>query len=229
MISARPSQPSPHLRPHGIPPAAWALVGASAALVALLAHHPVVAHGMDYAGTLAALDRLGGGAALVHGTLFAVIGALLYGVTALALALDVRRPAIVFGLICHAAGCAAVGGAMLLDGFVTAPLARDALAHGWSADAMLPALTLVGIAIQALTKAGFVGMGLGMCCLSWADLRRTRLLAALALPGGLATALAAAGGLHMHPHSLMALTALQALWYAAAALTLWRGRGVPGI
>lgn len=226
MISA---QPSPSAAPRGIPPAAWALAGASAALVALLAHHPVVAHGTGFAGTLAALDRLGAASALVHGTLFAVVGALLYGVTALALVLDVRRPAVAFGLICHAGGCAAIGGAMLFDGFVTAPLARDALAHGWTADAALPVLTLVGIVIQALTRAGFVAMGAGICCLSWADACATRALALLAVPGGLATALAAAGGLHMHPRTLMALTALQALWYAGAALALWRGRGAAGV
>lgn len=226
MISA---QPTPPAGPRGIPPAAWALVAASVALVALLAHHPVVTHAEGFADKLAALDRLGGASALVHGTLFAVVGALLYGVTALALALDLRRPAILFGLICHAAGCAAVCGAMLFDGFVTAPLARAALAHGWSEDGAGPALALVGIAIQMLTKAGFVGMGAGMCCLSWANPRATRLLAALAVPGGLATALAAGSGLHMHTHSLMALTGLQALWYAAAALTLWRGRGAAGI
>jgi hypothetical protein len=82
--------------PHPIPPAAWALAIAGAAMVALLFHHPVVAHGTNYAGTLAAL----------------------------------------------------------------------------------------------------------------------------ALPAGLGTALAAASGLHMHPHSLMLLTGVQALWYAGAALTL---------
>jgi hypothetical protein len=29
----------------------------------------------------------------------------------------------------------------------------------------------------------------------------------------------------MHTHSLVLLTGLQALWYAGAALTLWRMRG----
>jgi hypothetical protein len=52
-----------------------------------------------------------------------------------------------------------------------------------------------------LTRARLIGMGAGMCCLSWANPRTTRLLAALA----------AARGLHMHPHSLMLLTGVQAL------------------
>lgn len=208
--------------PRPIPPAAWALVGAGAAMVALLFHHPVVAHGTNYADTLAALVRLGDRAARVHGALFVVCGFLLYGVTALALALGARRPVIVFGVICHALGCAAVGAAMLGDGFITPRLARVALDHGWPHDGTAAVFSLIAIGIQVLTKAGLIGMGAGMCCLSWADPRANRLLAALALPAGLGTALAAASGLHMHPHSLMLLTGVQALWYAGAALTLRR-------
>lgn len=208
--------------PRPIPPAAWALVGAGAAMVALLFHHPVVAHGTNYADTLAALVRLGDRAARVHGALFVVCGFLLYGVTALALALGARRPVIVFGVICHALGCAAVGAAMLGDGFITPRLARVALDHGWPHDGTAAVFSLIAIGIQVLTKAGLIGMGAGMCCLSWASPRTTRLLAALALPAGLGTALAAASGLHMHPHSLMLLTGVQALWYAGAALTLRR-------
>lgn len=222
MITA--DRPSP-AAPQSIPPAAWALVVASAAMVALLAHHPVVAHGAGHADTLAALARLGASAALVHGTLFIVIGGLLYGVTALALALGMRRPVVTFGLICHALGCAAVGGAMLCDGFVTPRLAQVALDHGWTNDGGAALFSLIAITIQVLTKAGLIGMGAGMCCLSWSGPRTTRLLAALALPAGLCTAIAAASGLHMVPHSLLILTGLQALWYAGAALTLWRMRG----
>jgi hypothetical protein len=195
--------------PRSIPPAAWALAVAGAAMVALLFHHPVVAHGTGYAGTL-----------------FVVCGFLLYGVIALALTLGPRRPVIAFGVACHALGCAAVGGAMLGDGFVTSRLAGVAIEQGWPHDATAAAFSLIAIAIQVLTKAGLIGMGVGMCCLSWASPRaadgKCRLLAALALPAGLGTALAAASGLRMHPHSLMLLTGVQALWYAGAALTLWR-------
>jgi hypothetical protein len=182
-------------------------------------------HATTYADRMAALARLGTSAALVHGALFGVVAVLLYGVTTLALALDARRPAVAFGVICHALGCGAVGAAMLLDGFVTSPLAQTALEHGWAADATGATFAFVVIAIQMLTKAGFVGMGAGMCCLSWSNARATRLLAALALPAGLGTAFAAASGLRMYTHSLVLLTSLQALWYAGAALTLWRMRG----
>jgi len=217
--------PSPTASIRAIPPAAWALVVASATMVALLAHHPVVAHTASYTDRLAALARYGTSAALVHGALGVVVAMLLYGVTTLALAIDARRPAVAFGLICHALGCGAVGAAMLLDGFVTSPLAQTALDHGWAADATGATFAFVVIAIQMLTKAGFVGMGAGMCCLSWSNARATRLLAAIALPAGLGTALVAVSGLRMYTHSLMLLTGLQALWYAGAALALWRVRG----
>jgi hypothetical protein len=219
------ADPQPTASIRAIPPAAWALVIASATMVALLAHHPVMGHATTYADRMAALARLGTSAALVHGALFCVVAVLLYGVTTLALALDGRPPAVAFGLICHALGCGAVGGAMLLDGFVTAPLAQAALDHGWPADATTVTFNLVAISIQMLTKAGLIGMGVGMCCLSWSNARATRLLAALAVPAGLGTAFAAASGLRMHTHSLVLLTGLQALWYAGAALTLWRMRG----
>ena len=212
--------------PRSIPPAAWALAFAGAAMVALLFHHPVVAHGTGYADTLAALVRLGDRAARVHGALFVACGFLLYGVIALAQTLGPRRTAIVSGVACHALGCAAVGGAMLGDGFITSRFARVAIEQGWPHDATAAVFALLAIAIQVLTKAGLIGMGAGMCCLSWASPRaangKCTLLAALALPAGLGTALAAASGLHMHPHSLMLLTGVQALWYAGAALTLWR-------
>jgi hypothetical protein len=219
------ADPSPTASIRAIPPAAWALVVASATMVALLAHHPVMGHATTYADKMAALARLGTSSALVHGALFGVVAVLLYGVTALALALDARRPAAAFGLLCHALGCGAVGGAMLLDGFITAPLAQAALDYAWPADATTVTFNLVAISIQMLTKAGLVGMGIAMCCLSWSNARATPLLAALALPAGLGSAFAAASGLRMHTHSLVLLTSLQALWYAGAALTLWRMRG----
>ena len=224
-MSQPAADPQPTASIRAIPPAAWALVVASATMVALLAHHPVMGHATTYADRMAALARLGTSVALVHGALFGVVAVLLYGVTTLALALDARRPAVAFGLICHALGCGAVGGAMLLDGFITAPLAQAAVDHGWPADATTVTFNLVAISIQMLTKAGLVGMGVGMCCLSWSRGQATRLLAALALPAGLGTAFAAASGLRMHTHSLVLLTGLQALWYAGAALTLWRMRG----
>ncbi|MFS2021875.1 hypothetical protein ACEN88_35610, partial [Massilia sp. CT11-108] len=71
-------------------------------------------------------------------------------------------------------------------------LAGVAIEQGWPHDATAAAFSLIAIAIQVLTKAGLIGMGVGMCCLSWASPRaadgKCRLLAVLALPAGLGTA-----------------------------------------
>lgn len=214
-----------------IPPAAAALLAASLLTMVMLAHHPVAEHHLG-AELLTDLARQGRAAALVHGLITVVVGALLYGVVALALRLDLRRPGIAFGLAVYGLGCAAMTGAMLLDGFATSAMAGWLLAHGPAAAHTagagvaapdLSSLALIAIGIQVLAKAGFVGMGVGMICLSWSRPSATRLLAALALLAGFLPALAVASGTVLTPPSLIVLTALQAVWYLGAAWTLWRG------
>ena len=216
MITAQSSPAiNPPRRP---PPAALALAAASILTLVLLAHHPMAAHHAGDA-LLQDLVRLGDSSAHVHGGIIALVCALLYGVIALGLRLGLRRPAVAFGLAAYGFGCAAMTGAMLLDGFVTAPLARWLVSN--PAPGGIASLALVAASIQVLTKAGFTAMGLGIACLSWARPRSTPLLAALALPGGLLPILAALA-MQMQPHSLILLTGLQLLWYVAAAWHLWR-------
>jgi hypothetical protein len=206
-----------------IPFPAVALCVASLATMVLLAHHPVAAH-QDGGDLVADLVHLGDAAKQVHTVIIALVVALLYGVTALALRLDLRRPAVAFGLAAYGFGCATMVGAMLLDGFATVGMAKWLLAHaqpGGKPD--IASLVLIAIGIQLLSRAGFVGMGIGILCLSWSRLTGTRLLAVLALPGGVLPLLAVAFGTYMAPHSLIMLTALQALWYVGAAWMLWRG------
>jgi len=229
MIPAR--HPAATTSWRAIPPAAAALLAASLLTMVVLAHHPVAEHHLGIE-LIADLARQGRATAQVHTLITVLVGALLYGVVALALHLDLRRPSIAFGLTVYGLGCAAMTGAMLLDGFATSAMAGWLLAHGpASAQAAaagvaapdLSSLALIAIGIQVLAKAGFVGMGVGMLCLSWSRPSATRLLAGLALPAGLLPALAIASGTVLRPPSLIALTALQALWYLGAAWTLWRG------
>jgi hypothetical protein len=210
-----------------LPPApVVTLLAASLSTILMLAHHPVATH-RDGAALLADLVQLGDAAKQVHTMIIALVGLLLYGVTALALRLDLRRPAIAFGLAAYGFGCAAMVGAMLLDGFATVAMARWLLAHAQAASPPdIANLALIAIGIQLLARAGFVGMGIGILCLSWsrpAGSRLSTMLAVLALPGGLLPLLAVGFGVYMAPHSLMVLTAVQALWYLGAAWTLWRG------
>jgi hypothetical protein len=218
MISAQSTPPVQAART--IPAASVGLLAAGSATLNLLAQHPVAEHHAG-AALLTDLVERGASGAHVHGALTGLLCILLYGVLTLAHRIGLQRPAVGFGLAAYGFGCAAMIGAMLFDGFVTARLAEWLLAHG-QADGGA-ALALVAICIQVLTKAGLIGMGLGVCCLSWARARSTRLLAALGVLGGLLPALAVmALGLRLEPQLLIALTGLQALWYAGAALWLWR-------
>jgi hypothetical protein len=204
-------------------PAAIALAAASIATLALLAHHPVGRRSPGDPDKLHDIVQLGGQAALVHATLIVVVGALLYGVIALALRLGVRRPAVAFGVTVYGAGCGAMGAAMLLDGFVVARLAGHLLASGQPPEGRI-ALALVAIAVQIFTRAGFFGMGIGICLLSWARAGAGRLLATLALPAAvLPMAALGISGVTINPPILIALTGLQATWYLAAAYRLWPG------
>lgn len=222
MIPAHHSGASSLARPPASPTAALALAAASLATLALLAHHPVGGHSAGDPDGLHSIAHLGNQSALVHGTLILVVGALLYGVIALALRLDMRRPAVAFGVAMYGAGCGAMFAAMLFDGFVVARLAEYLLASARPPEGA-PALALVAIAVQVFTRAGFFGMGIGMCLLSWTRAGGERLLAILALPAAVVPMAAlAASGMHIGPRILIALTGLQAVWYLGAAWRLWR-------
>jgi hypothetical protein len=195
---------------------------ASLVTLVLLAHHPVGGSSPADPDGLHDIVRLARHAALVHAAMIVVVGALLYGVITLALRLGVRRPAVAFGVAVYGTGCGAMFAAMLLDGFVVARLAEYLLASGSPAGGGA-ARALVSIAVQVFTRAGFFGMGLGMCLLSWARAGAGRLLAILVLPAAvMPMAALAASGMHIDPRILVALTGLQAAWYLGAAWRLWR-------
>jgi hypothetical protein len=217
----QPTGPSVRIAP-GLPLPALALAAASLLTLALLAHHPVGGRSSADPDGLQTIVQLGGKAALVHGVLIAVVGVLLYGVIALALKLGLRRPAVAFGLAIYGAGCGAMAAAMLLDGFAVARLAAHLLASGQPAGGMA-ALALVGIGVQLFTRAGFFGMGIGMCLLSWSGAGAGRLLAVLALPAAaLPMLVLGTSAIWLRPPSLIALTGLQAAWYVGAAWRLWK-------
>lgn len=207
-----------------LPVAAVILVAGSIATLALLAQHPVadIAGVHDPFAILAALAQGRAASAHMHGALIGVLAAMLYGVIAFAATLARRGPVVVFGVAAYGFGVAAMIFAMLIDGFVTAPLAQRLLdVHQLGGGTAAFALAEFGI--QLLTKAGFCGMGVAMCCLSWSQPRTNRVLAVLALAAGpLPVAAIVAGGVQLAPHSLAIVAGLQALWYCAAGVHLWR-------
>lgn len=209
------------------PLAALILVAGSLGTLALLARHPTadIAGMHDPFAILTALAQGGAASAHMHGELIGVLGAMLYGVIAFAATLERRGSVVVFGVAAYGLGFAAMIGAMLLDGFVTAPLAQRLLdvkqLGGGTA-----AFALLEFGIQLLTKTGFCAMGVAMCCLSWAQPRTSRMLAWMAVASGvLPVVTILAAGVHLAPHSLILIAGLQALWYCAAGYHLWRKAG----
>jgi hypothetical protein len=84
---------------------------------------------------------------------------------------------------------------------------------------------LVSVTIQVFTKAGFCGMGLGMCFLSAAGVARSRVFGYLGLPGGLLPAvMTMTSGVWLGPHQLIVIAGCQAGWYLGAAAFLLRER-----
>lgn len=203
------------------------LLVASAATLAVLAHHPHFRAGStEQLLHMAADAGLGAAAARVHGALIAILAVALYGVVELASALGMRRAPVAFGLAAYVLGGGAMSAAMLLDGFATAQIATILLQNLPAAaraplDAAAPVFVLLSVLIQLFTKAGFCAMGIGMACLSLGAAGRSRrfgwagALVALA-PAGFA----AFGGVWLRQPQLMALVACQTLWYLGAAVFL---------
>src|ERR1700737_4033499 len=131
---------------------------ASCALVTIfaIAHHPTVtarapAEALTQVVQVATTDRV------VHGTLIAIMGVLLYGLTIFSLRRGLHRQTTVAALIAYSAGIAAVIGAALIDGFLTPAIAeRYAGAPPDAIKAAIPLLVLGASAIQILSKFGFV-------------------------------------------------------------------------
>ncbi|MEA2785870.1 MAG: hypothetical protein QOF71_1974 [Candidatus Eremiobacteraeota bacterium] len=211
---------APDGRPAGIAIAICAMV----AIVAI-SHHPTVstrapAEALTQMVQLAPMDRI------VHGTLIAIMGVLLFSFAVYSLRRGLHRATSVGAFIAYATGIAAVIGAALIDGFLTPAIAERYA--GASADAVksaIPLLVYGALTIQVLSKFGFVAMSIGVAFWS-ADLisapgvlRMTGIVGFVS--GIVAVGLLAFAG-HLNPHSLGAIVIVQAVWYLAVAVLLVR-------
>lgn len=200
---------------------------ASCAMVTIfaIAHHPTVsarapAEALTQMVQVATPDRI------VHGTLIAIMGTLLYGFTIFSLRRGLHRETSVAGLIAFTAGIAAVIGAALIDGFLTPAIAeRYAGAPPDAIKMAIPFLVAGALMIQILTKLGFVAMSIGVAFWS-ADLVATPGVLRATGVIGFASGIVAVGVLvfagHLNPQSLSAIVIVQAIWYLAVAVLLVR-------
>jgi hypothetical protein len=190
-----------------------------------IAHHPTVSARAP-AEALTEMVKLAGADRLVHGTLIAIMGVLLYGFAIFSIRRGLHRQTSMAALIAFAAGIAAVVGAALIDGFLTPAIAeRYAGAATDAIKTVVPVLVAGALMIQILTKFGFVAMSIAAAFWS-ADLVATPGVVRATGIIGFLSGVVAIGVLvfagHLNPHSLSAIALVQAIWYLAVAVLLFR-------
>jgi hypothetical protein len=210
---------------HGL---AAGLAVCALAMLALLASHPAEPAG-SFADLLRAEARDQVRDGFVHGGFIVVLGALIVCLMALARRLEAARATVTAALVSFSIGSGMLMASMILDGFATPAIAAHFVAAD-TADSLAMAkalLLLLGTLIRFLMPMGILFQAVAMAGFSW-TLARGRggrravglfgLLAAL----GVALALASVPA-RLVSHVVLGGILLQALWYGALAVLLWRG------
>ena len=190
--------------------AGLALIGAAAASLVAMAHHPAGAHSGPAAG-------------LVHGAMILLLAGIAFGFVHFARRRGLARPAMLAGLVAFSVSLVAHVGAATINGFVVPALAsRGAGAVGH--DVFL----LAWEANQALARLGVFATGAAF--LLWSgDLLRgpggeARLVGAAGLPAGAVPAiLLAAGAIRMDVAGAFLVYAAHGAWVALVGVHLLRG------
>jgi hypothetical protein len=184
-----------------------ALIGAAAASMLAMAHHPTSL-------------RAGAMIAIVHGAMILFAGMMMFGFTHVARRRGLDRPAVLAGLVAYGIGIVATIGAATVNGFAAPALA----AHGASHDAF----DTLWFLNQALARLGVVATGAAYAL--WAlDLwRRWKAVALLGLlAGGVPALLLLGGWIDMHLGWAMLVYPAQVSWAALIGWLLLRGRLAP--
>lgn len=206
--------------------AAGGLIAASALLsMATLAFDqgPTSTDFREVLGQLAALAFRRGA---VHAVEIACVTGLAAGYTAFAARLDLRRPAVLAGLVAFLAGCLLMMVTAFFDGFITqAVAARYAEAPAEQLDIARGLLRLCGMVVTYLGDGAFALMAAGAAI--WAVLLcrnsgLSRLAGFVGLAGGAVTLVAIFISPNLGLPLLMAIVFAQMLWYLASAAVLIR-------
>ena len=181
-----------------------ALIGAAAASMLAMAHHPTSM-------------RAGAMIAIVHGAMILFAGMMAFGFTHFARRRGLDRPAVLAGLVAYGIGIFATVGAATVNGFAAPSLA----AHGGSHEAF----DTLWFLNQALAKLGVVAVGLAYLLWSLDLWRRWKAVALLGvLAGGVPALLLLGGWIDMHLPMAILVYAGQVLWAALIGWLLLRGR-----
>lgn len=182
-----------------------ALIGAAAASMLALAHHPTSLHAGPMIG-------------IVHGAMILFVALMAFGFTHVARLRGLERPAVLAGLVAYGIGAFGTVGAALISGFVSPALATHA------PDASHELFDLAWAMNQALAKLGVVAMGLAYMLWSldlWRQSKPVALFGLLA--GGVPAVLLAGGWIGMHLHAAILIYGGQVLWATLIGWLLLRG------
>jgi hypothetical protein len=171
---------------------------------------------------LAPMDRL------VHGFLILTSLATFFGLTIFAARRGFGRQTTIAGYIPYALGVTAVIGAALIDGFITPDIAtRYVKVTPEDIRAAVPLFHLCAIAIQNLTKLGFVAMAAGIFAWSIGLVHSPGTLRTVGIVGlfsaGLTIAILSYAH-YLNPHFVGIIVFVQAIWYLGIAGLLWTRR-----
>jgi hypothetical protein len=216
--------PSPLARVPDGAPAGIAIAIASLATLVSVAHHPTMSKALKPTDAIPAIVALSGADRLVHTIVIGTMLALVFGFSVYALRRGLHRSAVIGGLVAFTFGIAATIGAALIDGFLIPEIASryvDATAELMVQGAVQ--LQTCALAIQVATKAGFVGMSLGIVLWS-ADLifdkGILRIAGVVGLLAGIVPVYLTLSGGYLNPHSLTIVIAIQTIWYLTIATSL---------
>lgn len=224
-MQREPQSPFPAV-PNGAA-AGFVLVACALLMLVTMTHHPSV-HTRSAAAAFAEIGRFAAVDEAVHGTLIALITALVYAFAVFSLRRGFNDQTALAGLVAYAVGSLALIGAGLIDGFVIPGIvgayrgeAASALTGG------VAVLRLCGSAIQAATAFGFAAISVAIG--SWSiGLFRVPLapVRAAAGVGSLAAVVPivvfVASGSVFTAHGLVWLLLPQAVWYVVIGALLIR-------
>lgn len=201
------------------------IVSSLLALIAI-AHHPV-ARSASRADIIPAVLHLASADAAVHAVVIALALALLFSLTMLSIGLGFGSPATVAAVIVYAAGTGALLGAAIVDGFVVPGIAEQ-YAHvtPQPLDVGLRLLGFCAVVIQAATKVGLIATSAGVLLWSVELVRRSgalRAVGALGLVSALGVPAVTLATAAFDPSRLLAVLALQSVWYLAVGTMMVRG------
>ena len=200
---------------------------ATVASIAFVALDPVVSADSSRA-ILQAVVANGPAHRVVHAAELACVLCLAFGFTSLAVRVGPRRPAVLGACIAYVAGCLAMVGAAVTDGFVTGDVARYYLQAGHSVDTGREMIHLCYVVIQDFATASWFFQSAGVLTLAAALVRRQglpRLVGTLGLAtGALAPIVIVATSPTMDTTVVVGILLGQLVWNVAAATLLLHRR-----